>query len=745
MERYIYELIKIAKYIRREGFKAFLKKLVQIYNLRIPVRYSIKVIDTDMMGSQNQTLLPLKETIQGDFYCNVPDLCEIQMLTYTNKGITSDLELSIRRDSINGDVIRKVRIKGEQIIDDGYTRFRFKPVKDSKGKVFFFELKSMGKPSAGVWYNPENDFVNLKLYKGGKPVGGSINFKAIANPKLRDSYELWILKNEPSRPELISQNHFSKEFFYKAKISIIVPVYNTEKRILTETIESVINQSYDKWELCLADGNSSKSHIKDILRSYAGKDSRIKVKFMNENKGIAGNSNEALSMAGGEYIALLDHDDTLAPFALFEVVKNIKENPDVDLIYSDCDRITVKGRRFAPFFKPRWSPHYLLSCNYLCHLNVFKKTLVDKIGGFREGYDGSQDYDLVLRITELTDRINHIPKILYHWRTVPESAARSSAAKPYANIAAKKALKEALDRRKLRGDVIDGPEKGFYRVKAKVTGYPKVSIIITSKDNSSVLKKCIDSIVSKTTYQNYEIVIMDNQSREARTFEYYKILESNPKNRVLRYDDRFNSSIINNYAVSQVDSRYVIFLDNDTEIISPQWIEAMLEHAQRKDVGAVGALLYYPNDTVQHAGIVLGMGGLAGYPHRGLRKASLGYFGRLRIIQNLSAVNASCLMTKREIFEQIGGFDENYSCVLNDIDFCLKIRERGYLIVYTPYAELYHHESLNRGYEDIPEKQPTLKKEIEYFHRKWKEVLAKGDPYYNPNLTLKRGDFSIRI
>jgi GT2 family glycosyltransferase len=536
-----------------------------------------------------------------------------------------------------------------------------------------------------------------------------------------------------------------KAFQYTPKISIIVPIYNTHKKLLRLSIESVVNQIYENWELCIADGASTKSYIKEILKKYSEQDSRIKVKFLSENKGIIGNSNEAISLATGEFLGFLDHDDELEPSALYEIIKLLNKNQDIDFIYSDEDKISLKGKRFAPHFKPNWSPDTLRSYNYITHFAVIRKKVIEDVGFFREGYEGAQDYDLFLRVVEKTQKIAHIPKVLYHWRAYESSVAGNPKVKMYAYESGKNALKEHIQRVGLNGEVHNGIFLGSYRIRYTICEFPQVSIIIPNRDKVNILKRCINSILDKSSYRNYVIFIIDNQSKDEETFKYYHELKDEPKIKVLKYNKPFNFSAINNFAVSKVNSEYLIFLNNDTEIISPEWIQAMLEFAQRRDVGAVGALLYYPNNTIQHAGVIVGIGGFAGHPHRHFHKDSLGYMGRAKVCQNMSAVTGACLMTKKQVFKEVGGFDENYSHALNDIDFCLKIRERGYLIVYTPYAELYHYESLSRGYEDTKEKQKRFKKEIIYFQKKWKDILDNGDPYYNPNLTLNREDFSIRI
>lgn len=537
----------------------------------------------------------------------------------------------------------------------------------------------------------------------------------------------------------------AKDFSYRPKVSIITPVFNTHPKWLRLCIESVLNQTYDNWELCIADGGSTRPDTRTILEQYRTRDNRVKVTFLAENTGIAGNSNAALAIASGEFVGFLDHDDELAPFAVYEVVRFLDETPGLDFIYSDEDKITVKGKRVDPHFKPDWSPDTLYSCNYITHFSVIRKGVIDKLGGFRHGYDGSQDYDLFLRVAEVTANIAHVPRVLYHWRKIPQSAASSSHVKSYAFIAAKKSIHDSLNRRKIAAEVLDGPSPGYYRVKYKVIDDPKVSIIIPVENKLKVLYRCVQSIVSKTSYQNYEILVVDDESKASGTSRYYEEIESNPSVKIIKYGGPFNYSKIRNYVVSRADSEYMVFLDEATQVISGEWLTAMLEHVQRREVGVAGALLYHKRNTIQHAGIILGIGGLAGHSHRCCSRNNPGYFNRVRIIQNVSAVSGACTMTKKSVFEKVGGFDEKVPFAFSDVDLCLRIRREGYLIVYTPYAELYHHGSLNRMRRDAPEQGARFAEEADYFCRKWKDVLAKGDPYYNPNLTLEKEDFSLRI
>lgn len=563
------------------------------------------------------------------------------------------------------------------------------------------------------------------------------------------TYRLWISKNEPTPGILRSQAIEAKALAYRPKISLITPAFNTDRYALARCLESVIQQTYDNWELCLADGGSTTDEVRQVIADYSKRDARIRSVFLGRNRGIAGNSNEALKLATGEYVGFLDHDDTLAPFALYEVARVLNDDRAVDFMYSDEDKIPATGEeRHEPYFKPEWSPELFLSYNYVCHFAVIRKTLIDKVGGFREGFDGAQDYDLFLRVVRQEPKIHRIPKVLYHWRAAQGSAASDHLAKPYALQAAKNSIAESLKSRGIDAEVVDGKFPTSYRVKHRIHGRRKVSIIIPTRDRAHLLKRCIGSILDRTAYQDYEILIMDNGSTEQATGDYLKALSEDDRVRIVSYDQPFNFSAINNAAVRCVKSEVLLFLNNDTEVIGPEWLSAMLEHAQRQDVGAVGAKLVHYDQTVQHGGVVLGLGGLADHAHRGFPRASDGYLGRLNVIQNVSAVTAACMMVRKEVFDEVGGFEERLSYCYNDVDLCLKIRDKGYVIVFTPYAELYHRESASggsRGHEANGERRALVEQEQALMRDKWRAVLAAGDPYYSPNLTLEQYDFSPRV
>ncbi len=543
-----------------------------------------------------------------------------------------------------------------------------------------------------------------------------------------NNYNQWIMQREYSDNDLYFQKTNSI-FKYKPKISIIIPTYNTNLKYLTEALDSVINQTYSNWEICIGDG-SDKVDVKDLICKYQKVYKNIKASFLSENKGIIGNSNEAIRNATGDFITFLDHDDTLAPFALFEVVKELNNDSSFDILYSNEDKITKDGIRCNPHFKPAWSPDTLRSYNYICHLAVYRTSLIKELGGLSSGFEGAQDYDLILRASEKTDKIHHINKILYHWRMIPGSTALDGNNKPYAFEAGRSAVQAHVKRVLGSAFVSEGLFPGSYEVKYMMKETPLVSVIIPNKNNYSTLKTCLDSIF-KNTYKNYEIIILENGSVNKDICDYYNILSKVDNVKIVEWKkDYFNYSEINNWGTSFASGDYFLFLNNDIQAINDDWLERMMEFIVRKDVGVVGAKLYYPNDTLQHVGVMVGMGGIAGHPFCKAQKDSLGYMGRAKIIQNLTAVTGACLLTKKAVFNEVGGFDEKLVLAFNDVDYSCASSSRGYRTVWTPYAELYHHESLTRGYEDTPEKKERFWNEAKYFQQKWVKLLKSGDPYY---------------
>ena len=536
-----------------------------------------------------------------------------------------------------------------------------------------------------------------------------------------------------------------KGFAHKPLISIVMPTYNSKPEWLVEAIESVRVQIYPNWELCIADDASTSESIRTILERYAKEDSRIKIVFREKNGHISASSNSALVLVTGEYIALLDHDDLLAEHALYWVTDAINAQPTAQLIYSDEDKIDQIGRRYDPYFKSDWNPDLFLSHNMISHLGVYRADLVREIGGFRKGYEGSQDYDLALRCVEQIDphEIVHIPRVLYHWRSHPGSTAQAGSEKDYALMAGARALNDHFARKGISASA-ELLEFGMYRAHYDVpTPAPLVSLIIPTRNSLSLIQQCVDSILDKTTYENYEIIIVDNNSDDVKTLEYFAGLISDKRIRVLRDDRTFNYSALNNSAVLHARGEYIGLVNNDIEVITPQWLDEMLSLASQPGVGAVGACLWYPNDTLQHGGCVTGILGVAGHLHRNLPKGHFGYFGRAKLIQTLSVVTAACMVIKKSIYQEVGGLDEtNLKVAFNDVDFCLRVREAGYRNIWTPYAELYHHESATRGFEDTAEKQMRFQDEVCYMQKRWGDILL-NDPAYNPNLTLCREDFSF--
>ncbi len=531
------------------------------------------------------------------------------------------------------------------------------------------------------------------------------------------------------------------------KISILVPLYNTPLKYLKEMIASVQKQTYGNWELCLADGSDNEhSAVGSYVQRLAGSDERIVYKKLTDNLGIAANTNACIEISSGDYIALFDHDDLLHPSALFRVMQTICEQ-DADFIYTDeATFINDDPKKVVTaHFKADFAIDTLRSYNYICHFSVFSRALMEKVGVFRPECDGSQDYDMILRLTEQAQKIVHIPELLYYWRGHANSTAQDITSKPYIVNAAHRALEDHLDRVGLSATVTDSSVPSTYRIRYTIDGQPLVSIIIPNKDQVETLDTCIRSIIKKTTYPNYEIVIVENNSTSQLTFSYYKQLQAEYAHvRVITWKDKFNYSAINNFGFREAKGEYVILLNNDVEIITPAWIEEMLMFAQRRDIGAVGAMLYYPDDTIQHAGVILGIGGVAGHSHKNFPRNDYGYMSRATIAQNLTAVTFACVMMRSEVFREVGGLDEAFEVAFNDVDMCMRIRKAGYLIAFTPYCELYHYESKSRGQEDTPEKVRRFNSEIERFQKRWGKELKAGDPYYNPNLTLTHEDFSFR-
>lgn len=557
------------------------------------------------------------------------------------------------------------------------------------------------------------------------------------------SYEKWIKKKQPGAHELAEQRNTI--FEYRPLFSIIVPMYETDEKYLKELAASVLAQTYDNWELCLSDGSRSHDRLRGLVSAMSSKDSRIRyIAEADGPLGISANTNQALRAAKGDYIVLGDHDDLFTPDALFECVKVLNEKK-VDMIYTDEDKVDSSGTTyFEPNFKPDFNIDLLRSNNYICHMLVVSVRLTDIVGGFDSGYDGAQDYDFILRCVEKADEVYHIPKVLYRWRAHQGSTAEAPEAKMYAFEAGRRAIEAHYSRLGIEAGVEHGDNPGFYRTTYKISGEPLISIIIPNKDHISDLKKCMDSIDEKSDYRNYEYIIVENNSELEETFAYYAGISRRDNVRVVYWKDEFNYSAINNFGVKYARGEYILLLNNDTEIINSGCLSSMLGYCQRDDVGAVGARLYYEDGSIQHAGVVVGFGGIAGHAFVGLREEEGLYQSRTKVACDYSAVTAACLMTKKALYEEVGGLEESFKVAFNDIDFCMKIRSLGRLIVYDPDARLYHYESKSRGLEDTPQKLERFNSEIRLFCSRWPDILENGDPYYNKNLILDKADFSCR-
>ena len=548
---------------------------------------------------------------------------------------------------------------------------------------------------------------------------------AFLNPFDIEEYNEWIVKHE-IHDEV-------KKLDYNPKISIIVPVYNAPINYLEECIDSVIDQNYENWELCIADDKSTDPEVKKTLEKYKKKDKRIKVVYRKENGNISKATNSAFDIATGEYIALLDNDDVLTKDALYEVAKVINKDKTTDFIYTDEDKLNPEGRRCDPYFKADFSPDTLLSNNYICHLTVFKKSLLDEVGGERSEYDGAQDYDLFLRLTEKAKKIVHIPRILYHWRIIPGSTSENISAKPKAVDAGKRAIEAALKRRKIKGTVDSSNNDGTYIVSYEIKNNPKISIIIPTRDYADTLETCLKSIYKKSTYKNYEIIIVDNNSQEQETFDLFEKYKKAHKNfKVLRLECEFNYSYINNEAVKQATGDYILLLNNDTEVITEDWLEKMVMYASRPHIGAVGAKLLYPDNTIQHGGMIIGINGVASHAYINMPRTYGGQFGRLKAPFNYGGVTAACLMVEKKKYNEVGGLEEELQVNFNDVDFNMKLTKKGYYNVFLPQVELYHYESKSRGLDISKEKRQRTQNETAYMLNKWGKELTQ-DKFYNIN------------
>ena len=621
--------------------------------------------------------------------------------------------------------------------------FRLVMESETRKAVFAFSLDKMAVQKEKIARYYQRGLRHLRTY-GVKALAD----KAMSKWKNRKNrpmdYQTWRQKKMPSEAELKQQKH--TKFPYMPKISIIVPLYRTAPHYLQQLVASVKEQTYANWELCLSDGSGDPALLGGLLSELQAEDSRIRVTVSEKPLKISENTNHAVKIAEGDFLAFADHDDLLTKDALFECVKKINQIPDTDFLYSDEDKVSANGQLyFQPSFKPDFNIDLLRTVNYICHLVVVSRDLQKKVGLFRQEYDGAQDYDFILRCVEQARNIAHIPKVLYHWRSHENSTAEKPESKKYAFEAGQRAIEAHYSRTGIDAEVFQGEYPGLYRTRYRLGKKPMISILIPNKDHVEDLKRCIDSIETKSSYDNYEYIIIENNSTEEETFQFYKELEAaNPKVRVVYYQGSFNYSAINNFGAGFAKGEYLWLLNNDTAIINDDCIEELVGYCTRDDVGIVGARLYYEDGSIQHAGVVIGFGGIAGHCFVQQPPGATGYCHRIICAQDYSAVTAACMMVKKTVFDAVDGLSEELEVAFNDIDFCMKVRKLGKLIVYNPYAELYHYESKSRGLEDTPEKIRRFQKEIATFAGKWPDILKNGDPYYNPNLTLESQDFSLK-
>lgn len=558
-------------------------------------------------------------------------------------------------------------------------------------------------------------------------------------------YRQWRKGALPTRRDLERQKRHV--FACAPTISLVVPLYRTPKPYLTAMIRSVREQTYANWQLCLADGSGDQK-LEETVRQAARGDTRICYRNLGENLGIAGNSNAGLDMAQGAYVALLDHDDLLAPDALYEIVKWLNREPEADVLYTDEDKVSGNGRRFyEPHFKPDLNMELLRTMNYICHLFVVKTELARQVGGFRQAFDGAQDYDFIFRCVEQAGTVGHIPKVLYHWRCHRSSTAQDPDSKQYAFEAGLRVVQEHCRRQGIQAQVVHGVKPGMYHTVYTRPCDPLVSVIIPNKDHRADLDLCITSLVEKSSYRNMEIIVVENNSTEPETFAYYERKQRELDGlRVVYWDGSggFNYPAINNFGAGFARGDYLLLLNNDIEMTDGNCVEALLNQCMRPETGIVGARLYYGDDTIQHAGVIVGLGGVAGHAFVGLPRSEWGYMAKAVATQELSAVTAACMMVKKEVFDAVDGMTEALAVAFNDVDFCLKVRRQGWRVIYEPYAQAYHYESKSRGLENTPEKLERFHQEMRLFRDRWQQILQDGDPYYNVNLTLDRNDFTLR-
>ncbi|MDO4804511.1 MAG: glycosyltransferase family 2 protein [Lachnospiraceae bacterium] len=662
------------------------------------------------------------------------EVCMVRGWAFDREYVISDIRIvNVKKQPVECKIMRQIRADvAEQFGLDPKERYGFSisiNYEDIQDDPLFIEIHNL------------RGFVRRKL-----------NYEADAERQRQAEetrqgtgidYNDWAIDHKPTREELDLQRRY--QFRISPKLSVVVPLYKTPERYLTELVDSIKAQTYTNWELILSDGSGSPSPIEGYLKTVEESDARIKVVHNRQQFHISENTNAALDEVSGDFVVFCDHDDILTPDAFYENVRMINKYPETEMIYSDEDKITDDWMLAEPHFKPDFNLDLLLTNNYICHLLVVKRSLQEEVGGLNPAFDGAQDYDFVLRCVSKTKNIRHIPKALYHWRISATSTAENPESKEYAFYAGKRAVEAYYEREGIPAEVSRTKASGWYKTTYRWDEEPLVSIIIPNKDHGTDLEKCIKSIEEKSTYRNYEYIIVENNSENPETFLLYENLKrSLPNLRVVVYKDAFNYSAINNYGVKFAEGQYLLFLNNDTEVISPDFMKELLGYCLRPDVGACGARLYYADGSIQHAGVIVGLGGLAGHAFAKTGHDDPGYMNRIGSAQDVSAVTAACMMMRKDVFDGIGGFYEGMAVAFNDVDLCMKITQAGYKVVYNPAVELYHYESKSRGNEDTKAKVARFEQEVGLFRERWPEILANGDPYYNPNFTLRRNGYELR-
>lgn len=675
-----------------------------------PVRITVKCAD-------DKGLISVAKTNRIDINKKIPAL---------DAEYTAGFRIWIRSGYIKG--LFPIRL----VFDDGVSK--------KKCKITYEDAKKLRIKEGNVLLRYGKKVLVALRQEGVKGLAFKVKKRLTASKRSKDvSYKEWIASHEPDERALRRQKMLEAKMTDAPLISVVVPLYNTQPKLLRAMIESLLHQTYSHWELCMADG-SENDRLRSVVTHYMDVDKRIRYRHLKKNGGISENTNAAIEMSGGKLIAFLDHDDTLAPWALYDVARAYIANPKREVIYSDQDKLSADGsRRYEPVFKSDFDPDFLRSVNYICHFLVVTRELLEKIGGLKSEYNGAQDYDFILRATEVSKRVFHIPSVLYHWRSVEGSTAANASAKDYAYEAGRKAVEDHCKRIGLPATVERTAIDGSYRVKVALDEIakdePLVSVIIPNKDLVSDLSVCLKSLV-RQDYSNMEIIIVENNSEEKETFEYYETLpDFDSRIRVIKYEGSFNYSAINNFAIAESKGDYILLLNNDTEMIGDDVISEMLSVAARKEVGAVGAKLLYGDETIQHAGVIVGYG-VADHAFSGYTQDNYGYENRIVLTHRCSAVTAACLMTKRSVFDEVGGLDEGLAVCFNDVDFCLKLRKKGYAVVYDAFATAHHYESKSRGYESDPAKVARINSEIARFKERWLKYFTHGDPYYNVNLNI---------